>query len=552
MIDQRWHKAAILGSVWASIEIVFGSFLHNIKFPLTGTILSAVGISLLVAGHSLWREKGIVWRAGIICAVMKSVSPSSVILGPMVGITVEALIVEAAIRMLGGNGVGYIIGGAVACITPLIQKTISYLFVYGMNIVTMFEKLVEYASKVLQMPSLHSFDVVIAVVGLNFVFGGLASSLGLVVGRRARFHCEQKSVRETAQSQSDNLKQSDFQFSFLFFLLHLGILVSGLLIQSIVFLLYVPFCIYRYPAIRKRFRKVSFWVEIGAVSLLAGLILGEFTLSNRTEGIFIGMQMFFRAIFVVSIFSSINIEIRNPLIVNFLFRKQLKSFSAALDTAFAALPDIIDSLQREKLFFRHPIDSLARVLSHAGEMVQPQTAQSKVYVLTGAKDGGKTKMAEQLQSQLKINNFTVGGIIQRKVLKNNERYGYDLYDVRSQKSTPLCRTDAPDAGIVAGPFKFFPEGIRFGKEALAIAKIKNCNVIIIDEIGPLEMKGEGWAVALSEILANYSGILIVVIREFLVDEMVGIFQFTPTRIWHLSEVEIADILQHIRLTVKEQ
>ena len=110
-IHQRWQKAALLGSVWASLEIVVGSFLHNMTFPFTGTILSGLGIALLIAGHSLWKEKGIVWRAGLICAVMKSVSPSAVIFGPMIGIAAEAFIVEIAIRMLGANAFGYIIGG---------------------------------------------------------------------------------------------------------------------------------------------------------------------------------------------------------------------------------------------------------------------------------------------------------------------------------------------------------------------------------------------------------------------------------------------------------
>lgn len=550
-MSERWHKAAILGSVWASIEIVLGSFLHNIRFPLTGTILSAVGITLLIAGHSLWKEKGIVWRAGVICAVMKSVSPSSVILGPMVGITVEAFIVEGAIRLFAGNTAGYILGGAIACTTPLIQKTISYLFVYGTNMVTVFEKLVEFASRNLNVPSLDSTDVVISVVGINLVFGGIASSLGIIVGKRARVHTEQPTL-QIGQGRPENLKQSNFQFSIVLLVLHFAVLTSGLILQSIFFILYVPICIYRYPPIQKRFRKVSFWIEIAVVSLAAGLILGEFTLSDRMAGFYIGMQMFLRALFVVSVFSAINVEIRNPAVVRFLFRKHLKVFSTALDTAFGALPNIIDSLQQERMFFRHPIESLSHVLAHAGQMVRQQTGPSKIFIVTGDKDSGKSTTLERIVTRLTNEGIAVGGIIQRKVMKSSVRHGYDLYDILSQQSVPLCRTDAPDKGITAGPFKFYPEGIRFGLDALSISKFNGCDIVIIDEVGPLELTGKGWSGPLSENLNKFSGILLIVIRESLVDDIRNKFQFTPEEVWNLNYIEIDTILKHIRTSLKSQ
>jgi hypothetical protein len=83
-LNPIWLKAAVIGSLWASVEIVAGSFLHNLQVPFSGTILTAFAILLLSAFSRLWKESGIIWRAGIICALMKSISPSAVIIGPMV------------------------------------------------------------------------------------------------------------------------------------------------------------------------------------------------------------------------------------------------------------------------------------------------------------------------------------------------------------------------------------------------------------------------------------------------------------------------------------
>src|SRR3989442_1296418 len=92
-----WRKAAVLGSLWACFEIVLGSFLHNAQFPMSGDILTGIGVALLVAGHRLWPERGLLWRAGLVCAAMKSVSPSAFILSPMIAISIEGLLLEAGV-----------------------------------------------------------------------------------------------------------------------------------------------------------------------------------------------------------------------------------------------------------------------------------------------------------------------------------------------------------------------------------------------------------------------------------------------------------------------
>ncbi|MDZ7742053.1 MAG: hypothetical protein U5Q03_09950 [Bacteroidota bacterium] len=43
-----WLKAAIVGGLWASIEIILGSFLHNLRIPFAGSTLTFIGIALLV------------------------------------------------------------------------------------------------------------------------------------------------------------------------------------------------------------------------------------------------------------------------------------------------------------------------------------------------------------------------------------------------------------------------------------------------------------------------------------------------------------------------
>ncbi len=100
-LETIWLKAAVVGGLWASVEIIVGSFLHNLRIPLSGSILAFFGVVLLIAFYKNWPDKGLIWRAGLICALMKSISPSAVILGPMIGIFLEALLLQLSITVLG-------------------------------------------------------------------------------------------------------------------------------------------------------------------------------------------------------------------------------------------------------------------------------------------------------------------------------------------------------------------------------------------------------------------------------------------------------------------
>ncbi len=542
--DHRWRKAAYLGSLWASVEIVLGSFLHNIKFPLTGTILSAIGISLLIAGHSLWKERGIVWRAGTICAVMKSVSPSAVIIGPMIGIALEALIVEVIIRLFAGHPTGYFIGSALACTIPLIQKAITYLFTYGTDIAVVIEQLIEFASKSLQYRSLSPINVMLTLISANLLLGFLAAWSGIVIGRRAKTI---RTDREDAfhpvrPASSPSVRQT---YSLLLLFVHLFVVAAGLITQSVYFLLFIPLWYLHYPLVKERFARWIFWVEIGAVSVFAGTFLGAAVLHDYTSGALLGAQMFFRALFIVTAFSAVSTELRNPGIIRFMQKNRLKDFSLALESAFNALPLMIDKIQLERAFFKHPLDSLSRVLGYTDALMKEREKERSIIIVTGEKGSGKSTMLNLLADRLKNEGFSIGGIIQPGIWKENKRYGFEILDLTSGRSMPLCSTDGPESGITAGPFRFFPEAVQFGTSALTAYGLLEKDVIILDEIGPLEINGMGWHDSLKSLSAQYNGVLIISLRPTLLEIVCSRYSLHADRIFDVKNDDISALTEHI-------
>ena len=151
LLSDKWLKAAVIGGLWASIEIVLGSFLHNLRIPFAGTILATQGILLVIAFGQVWKESGIIIRAGIITALMKSISPSSVILGPMIGIIMEAALLEIFLLIFGRGILGVIVSSSLALASALLHKVFSIIILYGWNIVMIYKNIYVYFQNILNI-----------------------------------------------------------------------------------------------------------------------------------------------------------------------------------------------------------------------------------------------------------------------------------------------------------------------------------------------------------------------------------------------------------------
>jgi hypothetical protein len=369
-----WLRAALLGSGWASIEIIVGSFLHNLRVPFTGTTLTAIGVSMLVAGQLLWPDRGLVWRAGVICALMKSISPSAVLIGPMIGILSESLMMQLAVWILGRNVLGFLIGGALAVCMPLTYRIIELLIAFGFNAARVYTGLYNFAAARLGITGFEAYDLLLVLYGIYAVFGLAAAVLGIIVGRQARKLLAQPLPPVDAGEYSmamfadPNRRYSIILLAFHLLLIPCGMIAIGKLPVYAVALalgVYAFWVARRYPRAWRRLRKPSVWIVIVVMGLGGGLALGYFGASGISDGLVIGIQMVLRALLMIAAFGSISIELRNPAIVAWFFERGMGQVSAALEVAFTALPQMISLLKSSKGWRQQPLLVLARLIAGA-------------------------------------------------------------------------------------------------------------------------------------------------------------------------------------------
>lgn len=377
LTDQKWVKASVLAGLWAGIEIVAGSFLHNLKIPFSGTFLTLISITLVIGFYQIWKQPGIIWRAGIITALMKSISPSAVILGPIIAISMEGLILEFSIRITGKNLPGYFIAGSLTMLGALMHKIIHLFVLYGWDIFRIYEEMFRFAVFKMGLPDTRPIYVITALFLIYAILGLLAALAGYFVGTRALK--EQKSKMPAITNETNKNKweatQTDTNFSQALLILH--IILIPLLLFSLsklesgwalaVVLPYLIFIALRYQIALHRMKKWLFWMQLLAILVLAwffGKTSSE-GMEGKIEALSQGFSMVLRALVVVMGFSGLSTELRAPVMQNLFFKTGFKQPYLAINNAFSILPAIVDDMATPQQFIRSPIRSIALSLQYA-------------------------------------------------------------------------------------------------------------------------------------------------------------------------------------------
>ena len=159
-----------------------------------------------------------------------------------------------------------------------------------------------------------------------------------------------------------------------------------------------------------------------------------------------------------------------------------------------------------------------------------------VKILSAGKHQGKTTFLRAYLAQKAHQGRAIGGIVSPAVFENDQCVGYDLIDVRSGTRRPLARLFAFDQSCLAvGKYWLEVNAIKAGNAAIVSAVRERLDITAIDEVGPLEFRGQGWALALERALQEYAAEreLVVVVRPSLVDKLPDRF---PSPMWETASL----------------
>jgi nucleoside-triphosphatase len=120
-----------------------------------------------------------------------------------------------------------------------------------------------------------------------------------------------------------------------------------------------------------------------------------------------------------------------------------------------------------------------------------------IIVLTGAPGIGKTTAVMRAARALSDRGLNVGGIVSRELRSNNMRIGFEFIDLITYDTNVLASITGN--GPKVGKYFVNLAGCRFAAKRLDAAA-KNCDVIICDEIGPMELKSREFLDSVKKLL----------------------------------------------------
>ncbi|PIV63066.1 MAG: hypothetical protein COS14_01230 [Bacteroidetes bacterium CG02_land_8_20_14_3_00_31_25] len=549
--NEIWIKASIIGTVWASFEIVLGSFLHNLKIPFSGSILTSIGVIILISVSYIWKDKGIFWRAGLICALMKTMSPSAVIFGPMIAIFSESLLLDISIRILGENYMGYIVASILAVSWSFVQKIINLLIFYGFNIVELYQNIMKFTEKQLNL----QFDTLwIPILILLFVYvvvGVISAIIGIKTGKKLISQpIEYKQQQYNYQNfLNKSNSKNDFKYSLIWLTIDIFLIIISLILISIIdwriwsisIFAIVIIWILKYKRAIRQLSKPKFWIFFVAITMLTAFIFTKIQSKSMFDAVLIGIEMNFRATILIVGFSVLGTELYNPKIRQFFNKTYFKQLPIALELSAESLPMVIANIPDFKTIIKNPVSVVSQLIAYSefrfSQIKNEQNFVQKIFIITGKIDSGKTTFIKNLIENLKEKKIKVGGIYSQKIFENNVRIGYDLFDINTNKSEIFLRKNINGNYNKIGIFSIFPKALELRIESLKPENNTENKIVIIDEIGNLEFSDKAWAKSLEELIKFPQNHILIVVREALTEKVIEKWNLQNYTVFNLHEAE---------------
>jgi nucleoside-triphosphatase THEP1 len=146
---------------------------------------------------------------------------------------------------------------------------------------------------------------------------------------------------------------------------------------------------------------------------------------------------------------------------------------------------------------------------------------TNVILVSGAINSGKTTKIKSLIASYKLANLSIAGFYSEKVFVAKALVGYDLVLLSSNEKIPFLRINSLGTTDSIGPYFINKKAFAFTDNELLDAK---SSIVIMDEIGRLELSNNGFSTLLTHLLATFNGELILAVRDEFLDEVISHWQ----------------------------
>lgn len=187
----------------------------------------------------------------------------------------------------------------------------------------------------------------------------------------------------------------------------------------------------------------------------------------------------------------------------------------------------------------------------------PVTSEStpRLALVTGDVGVGKTTVVGRVVELARTRGYTCAGIWSPARLVDGQKTGIEAVDLGSGERRLLARIAGTGSGPRMGRYVFDPTVMAWANDALARAVAARPDLLVVDEIGPLELeRGGGLAPVLAPLAGGRVPCALIVVRTWLLEALRSRLPGIPAAIFAVREgtrgavpEQVVDWLSHSSL-----
>ncbi len=143
-----------------------------------------------------------------------------------------------------------------------------------------------------------------------------------------------------------------------------------------------------------------------------------------------------------------------------------------------------------------------------------------IFVLTGPVQGGKTTLVSEKITQLKNRGVKVMGFLCPGSFSTGLRSAFKLVDIETGQQVPMGDENEHKGWVKFRRFFFNPEAFVQGELWIKRCLKRDPELLVIDEVGPMELQGDGWSNTLDTLAKTSSITQLWIVRQEILTEVI--------------------------------
>jgi nucleoside-triphosphatase THEP1 len=312
----------------------------------------------------------------------------------------------------------------------------------------------------------------------------------------------------------------------------------------------------RYKNAMRKLYKPGFWIFFITITMLTTLLFSSMQNGDDRwiQGLITGVQMNFRAIIVIIGFSALGRELYNPKLFNYFQKSAYRQLHVALELSFESIPQVIGYLPGVKTFFKDPLASIRMVIQIAENQLESLKnsleRNTSFYFITGDIAEGKSNFLQSVIAELKTREIPMHGFFAERMMEGNITRGYAAVDVNSGELIKYMGHGNFSHTENIGRYHLIKEGYQAVLRNIHPKNVRIDELVILDEIGNLELKDKGWAPGIHALLHENHRFFLLVCRKRSLQDILRKWFISEEFIFEVSNNFPRDIAQKIEQDYK--